>query len=151
MPRKLKPEEIQAQKDYMYKKTVALIIKKGIQNLTLDDILSEVQMAKGSFYRYYHSKEEFLYEVIKRNESYFFGLLMQNEVIGEIDTEGIHHALESSILSESCLFPYLLPEDLEYLLRRLPEEYLMNEKNYKPSFEVQDNTVKLEGRLPFIG
>lgn len=129
MPRKLRPDEIQMQKDYMYKKTVELIIEKGIQNLTLEDILQAVQMAKGSFYRYYHSKEEFLYEVIKRNESHYFELLISAEGTLPINNESIHHVLNSTIFSAECLFPYLLPEDQEYLLRRLPEKYLVQEKS----------------------
>lgn len=129
MPRKLRPEEIQTQKDYMYKKTVNLIIEKGIQNLTLEDILQAVHMAKGSFYRYYHSKEEFLYEVFKRNEAHYFELLINAEGTFPIDSESIHHVLNSTIFSEECLFPYLLPEDQEYLLHRLPEKFLEQEKS----------------------
>ena len=72
MPRKLTEDEIQQQKDYMYQKGIALIKEKGVMNITLEDITRASQMAKGSFYRYYKTKELFLYEVIKRNESYFF-------------------------------------------------------------------------------
>lgn len=129
MPRKLRPDEIQTQKDYMYEKTVDLIIEKGIQRLTLEDILQAIHMAKGSFYRYYHSKEEFLYEVIKRNESHFFELLISAEGTFPANSESIHYILNSTIFSEECLFPYLLPEDQEYLLRRLPEKFLVQEKS----------------------
>ena len=61
MPRKLTSEEIESQKDFMYERTVKLIVRKDVDSITLDDILEEVQMAKGSFYKYYPSKEIFLY------------------------------------------------------------------------------------------
>ncbi len=72
MPRKLTDAEVDAQKEFMYERTVELISRKGISSIALDDILDAVQMAKGSFYKYYVSKELFLYEVIKKNEHVFF-------------------------------------------------------------------------------
>ena len=77
MPRKLTDTEIEAQKEFMYERTVQLILRKGISAITLDDILDAVQMAKGSFYRYYTSKEMFLYEVVKKNERLMFEKLIQ--------------------------------------------------------------------------
>ena len=77
MPRKLTDAEVDAQKEFMYGRTVELISRKGISSITLDDILDAVQMAKGSFYKYYVSKELFLYEVIKKNERVFFDKMIQ--------------------------------------------------------------------------
>lgn len=125
MPRKLTEDEIQQQKDYMYQKGIALIKEKGVMNITLEDITRASQMAKGSFYRYYKTKELFLYEVIKRNELHFF-----SKFISETD---IRKSFEMYFLSDDFLFAYLIPEDLDYLLRRLPNEFRDKEKNKSES------------------
>lgn len=61
MPRKLTDAEVDAQKEFMYERTVELISRKGISFITLDDILDAVQMAKGSFY-YILSGDEYCAE-----------------------------------------------------------------------------------------
>ena len=45
MPRKLTDAEVDAQKEFMYERTLELISQKGISSITLDDILDAVQMA----------------------------------------------------------------------------------------------------------
>lgn len=136
MPRKLTEDEIQGQKDYMYQKGIALIREKGVMNITLEDITQASQMAKGSFYRYYKTKEMFLYEVIKRNESYFFSKL--------ISEKDIRKSFEMYFLADEFLFAYLIPEDLDYLLRRLPKEFQEKEKN-----KSQSNFLVLSQKLGF--
>lgn len=137
MPRKLTEDEIQEQKDYMYQKGIFLIRKKGIRNVTLEDITNESQMAKGSFYHYYQSKELYLYEVIKRNEAYFF-----SKMISEKDMK---KSFEKYFLSDEFLFAYLVPEDLDYLLRRLPKEYREKEQNKSQSnFQLVSQMLGIE-------
>ena len=87
MPRKLTSEEIEAQKNFMYERTVKLIARKDIDSITLDDILDEVQMAKGSFYKYYPSKEIFLYEVIKKNERIYSEKMFEAAQMKQNDLE----------------------------------------------------------------
>lgn len=134
MPRKLTELEIQRQKDFMYKKAVQLIKEKGITHLTIEDITQATQMAKGSFYHYYSSKEIFLYEVIKRNEIYFYQNMLL-EISKKIkannkkEKEEITQVFIKYFLEEECLFAYLMPEDQEYLLRRLPDEVTKKEMN----------------------
>ena len=98
MPRKLTSEEIEAQKDFMYERTVKLIARKDIDSITLDDILDEVQMAKGSFYKYYPSKEIFLYEVIKKNERIYSEKMFEAAQMKQNDLEA---AFET--VTELCL------------------------------------------------
>lgn len=99
MPRRLTDAEVDAQKEFMYERTVELISQKGISSITLDDILDAVQMAKGSFYKYYVSKELFLYEVMR-----------------------------DLFTNKDFLFMSLLPEDIEILLRKTPPSYRKQEK-----------------------
>lgn len=121
MPRKLTDDEIEKQKDYMYQKGLALIKEKGVMNIRLDDITQVTQMAKGSFYRYYRTKEQFLYEVIKRNEAYLF--------TSTITEKDFKKSFEKYFLSNDFLFAYITPDELEYLLSCLPKEIKEMERN----------------------
>ena len=128
MPRKLTSEEIEAQKDYMYERTVKLIARKDIDSITLDDILEEVQMAKGSFYKYYPSKEIFLYEVIKKNERIFSEKMFETAQMITVDLETAFETMTDIIMSKDFLFQYTSPNDTEFLLRKMPLEYRKREE-----------------------
>ena len=127
MPAKLSMETITKQKDHMYKTAVALIRQKGLRELTIEDITNEMQIAKGSFYHYYKSKEEFLYEVIKRNKEYYFNLILSEKNAGKRTREEIQSVLETYFLSDESLFGYLLPKDVDDILHRLHQDVQMKE------------------------
>lgn len=128
MPRKLTDAEIDAQKEFMYERTLNLIAKKGVSSITLDDILDTVQMAKGSFYRYYTSKEIFLYEVIKKNERLFFEKLIQTISKFQQGKEDAFELMSEFLADKDFLFTFLLPEDTENLLRKMPSDYRKHEE-----------------------
>ena len=128
MPRKLTSEEIEAQKDFMYERTVKLIARKDIDSITLDDILEEVQMAKGSFYKYYPSKEIFLYEVIKKNERIYSNKMYEAAQMKQNDLEAAFETITELIMDKDFLFQYTSPNDKEFLLRKMPLEYRKREE-----------------------
>ena len=128
MPRKLTDAEIDAQKEFMYERTVSLISKKDISTITLDDILDAVQMAKGSFYRLYRSKEEFLYEVIKKNERIFFDKTIRAVPQIQLGEDAALKTMSDLLLNRGFLFLYLPPEDVERLLRKMPPDYRKQEE-----------------------
>ena len=128
MPRKLTAEEIDAQKNFMYERTMDLLSKKELSTITLDDILDTVQMAKGSFYRYYSSKEEFLYEVIKKNEKIYFDKMIQAVSEIRFGKENAFRLMSNVLMDRNLLFRYIYPEDTENLIRKLPSEYQKHEE-----------------------
>lgn len=128
MPRKLTDEEIDAQKEFMYERTVSLFLKKELSTITLDDILDAVQMAKGSFYRYYSSKEEFLYEVIKKNERIFFDKMIQEAPNIRRGKKNAFETINKLLMDKDFLFLYIYPEDVERLLRKMTADYRKREE-----------------------
>ena len=128
MPRKLTDAEVDAQKEFMYERTLELISQKGISSITLDDILDAVQMAKGSFYKYYVSKELFLYEVIKKNERVFFDKMIQAAPKIRQNKDSAIEVMRDLFTNKDFLFMSLLPEDTEILLRKTPPSYRKQEE-----------------------
>ena len=58
----LKPKQIK--KDRLLDQGVLLLLEKGYHGTGLKEILDAVQIPKGSFYAYFHSKEQFAAEAI---------------------------------------------------------------------------------------
>lgn len=157
MPRKLTNEEIDAQKEFMYERTVELISRKGISSIILDDILDAVQMAKGSFYKYYDSKELFLYEVVKKNERIFFDKMIQATPQIQKSKEKALDVVKNLFSDRDFLFMSLLPEDTEVLLRKMPPSYRKKEeeksqKNFIAFCQAMDITPTEEffGTLSYL-
>ena len=68
MPKIISNREKEMILDAIYQSTIKLIKEKGLRSVTVDEITQNVNIAKGSFYKYYLTKEECLYQVIKRSE-----------------------------------------------------------------------------------
>lgn len=101
---------------------------KGIKNITVDDIIKSVNIGKGSFYSYYKSKEECLYDAIKKEEK---KLSEEFKVIIEEDIpprEKISIYLKNTYLNEKSISKYISPADIEVILRKLPPEFSEKEK-----------------------
>ncbi|MDR0267987.1 TetR/AcrR family transcriptional regulator [Paenibacillus sp.] len=122
MPKVVSEHEKEMVKETMYAKGIALIRKKGVKRVTVEDITSAANIGKGSFYSYYNSKEELLYAIIKKGEKRMF------ERTESILSEKIKlkdrlvKAAKEVYLAPDSIVLYVSPSDLEYLFRKLPDE-----------------------------
>ncbi|MCM3293553.1 TetR/AcrR family transcriptional regulator [Paenibacillus sp. MER 180] len=121
MPKIVTEHEKQMVREAMYTKGIELIRKKGIKRVTVEDITTAANIGKGSFYSYYHSKEELLYTIIKQNESRMFERV-ESILSEKVNVkEKIVKALKEIYLAGDSIVLYVSPSDFEYLLRKLPE------------------------------
>jgi AcrR family transcriptional regulator len=122
MPKIVTEHEKQMVREAMYTKGIELIRKKGIKRVTVEDITTATNIGKGSFYSYYHSKEELLYTIIKKNERRMFERV-ESILSEKINVkEKIVKALKEIYLASDSIVHYVSPSDFEYLLRKLPDE-----------------------------
>ena len=63
MPKKSDTEK-QLQKKYLLEVGKTLMLQYGIKKTTVDDIVAAAKIAKGTFYLYFKSKEDFFYQLI---------------------------------------------------------------------------------------
>ncbi len=122
MPKKISEEYQKNIRDMMYQKGVALIKQKGIRKVTVDDVTQSMGMSKGLFYRYYDSREIYLYNVMKRNEKECFEKMMQTKISQSDMRQQLLSMFDAIVMSDESLFFFIEPTDLEYLLTRLPDE-----------------------------
>ncbi|MBD5554068.1 MAG: TetR/AcrR family transcriptional regulator [Roseburia sp.] len=57
-------KEKQMQKKYLLEIGKKLMLQYGIKKTTVDDIVAEAKIAKGTFYLYFKSKEDFFYQLL---------------------------------------------------------------------------------------
>jgi len=102
---------------------------KGLRHVTVADLTKATGMAKGSFYSYYQTKEELLYAAIKIAERKGFEAAMSLRLDEGDFRENIKRALFDIYLASDSLALYLKPEDMEYLMRKLPAEIREQEQS----------------------
>lgn len=145
MPKIISEQEKEHIKNAMYIKGIELIRKKGMKRVTVDDIAAAVQIAKGSFYSYYPSKEEFLYHIMKKNEQALFDRILEIGSRPGNFKDKIMHALHEIYLAPDSLALYVQPSDLEYLLRKLPDSINSEEKDKsKTNFQRTMSSLGIE-------
>ncbi len=75
MPRELTPDEKARNKQMLVDKGRVLVYQHGIKKVSVDDVVASAGIAKGSFYHYFSSKDEFLYAIVYQIHRELFGRL----------------------------------------------------------------------------
>lgn len=101
--------------------------KYGIKKTTVDELVKEVGISKGAFYKFYDSKELLFFEVFEDYHSEIYGAAL-NILITRTDLserERIEEALLKAckLMKESSIM-YIVENELQYLLRKIPPEVL---------------------------
>ncbi|EPY2278071.1 TetR/AcrR family transcriptional regulator [Clostridium sporogenes] len=101
--------------------------KYGIKKTTVDELVKEVGISKGAFYKFYDSKELLFFEVFEDYHSEIYGAAL-NILITHTDLserERIEEALLKAckLMKESSIM-YIVENELQYLLRKIPPEVL---------------------------
>ena len=128
MPRGFTEAEQDRIRERLYAEAERLATARGIRRTTIAEIAEAGGIAKGSFYRFARSKEEFFFELLERAEE---------DIRAEIDEalrragpepeERIRVVIEgaTSVLSGRPFLRVLTdPEELAYLARAIPPERL---------------------------
>jgi AcrR family transcriptional regulator len=75
LPREFTPDEKARNKQMLVDKGRALVYQYGIKKVSVDDVVASAGIAKGSFYHYFSSKDEFLYAIVYQIHRELFGRL----------------------------------------------------------------------------
>lgn len=73
MPRELTPDEKARNKQMLLDKGRALVYQYGIKKVSVDDVVASAGVAKGAFYHYFSSKDDFIYEIVYQIHRELFG------------------------------------------------------------------------------
>lgn len=134
MPRPLTKQEKAVVIDNMYKNGLLLIRTKKLKNITVEDITTASGIAKGTFYVYYKTKEEFMYEIIKK-----FEIDLMDNIIAAASNNAdlkskVVYIFKNLYLSSNSIAFSLTPEDVEWLLSKLPEKKVPEQEKAQNNF-----------------
>ena len=149
MPKIYSDEEKKQIIEKLKKEANVLMQEKGVKKTTVDELVKRAGIPKGTFYLFYPSKEMLLFDVSqdfhKQVDAYITngGLKIikdKNISMNEPDfsdcveefTDVILDAME--ITYHSCLKVLLIPESMNLILSKLPDEVLENHRKDDSDF-----------------
>lgn len=101
----------------------------GVKKTTIDQLVQQVGISKGAFYKFYDSKELLFFEVLEDFHEEFYSLALN---ILQKRTDLTERERVEQALWESCIFilkaPFIsnMQGELSYLLRKIPEDLIKN-------------------------
>ena len=109
----------------------SLIKRFGLKKTTIEDVTRASGVAKGTFYNFFKTKEEFVYQIVvyKRRlvKARYTEMVSENNNI--VDRRLLREMLYFIVNGEYNLITYLDRDDMAMLAARWPKEYLMNAEN----------------------
>jgi len=109
----------------------SLIKRFGLKKTTIEDVTRASGVAKGTFYNFFKTKEEFVYQIIiyKRRLIKARYAEMASVNGNTVDRDLLREMLYIIISGDYNLITYLNRDDMAMLTARWPKEYIMNAEN----------------------
>ena len=106
--RVFKKEEREEKRVQMLETGFALLKEYGMTHMSVDKITSAVGLGKGTFYHFFDSKEDFVYQLIEHQRKKFWGYMeMLKDGREKMTEENGKFLLRSIILNEDSVYQYL--------------------------------------------
>lgn len=129
MPKTFSEHERAVIKESMLDVGASLMREKGIRRVSVEDIAKRVNIATGSFYSFYSSKEELLWDIIKREERQ---MVEQFLLIASLDLDTktkLRKMYYDVYLREGSIVYFLSQEDVDYIVRKISPEILKSNRD----------------------
>lgn len=127
MPRAFNERERNLIKERIRKAAASLMIRNGVRHTTIDAIVKSAMIPKGTFYLFYATKEELLFEVLENeHEKMEKSILEQISKVNPftINPDSATELIYSfyKMVDEHPLLATISREDVTLISQRLPEE-----------------------------
>lgn len=125
MPKSFSNKEKEWIKKKLLEEGRKLFEKYGVQKTSIDEIIRNVGISKGSFYLFYNSKEELFFDILEKLEREFKDNLFKVTFEKEKNPKSAFRSFLIKVfdfLESTPLLHYVTGKDIEYLIRKLPQE-----------------------------
>ncbi|MBU5363363.1 TetR/AcrR family transcriptional regulator [Enterococcus raffinosus] len=146
MPRELTPDEKARNKQMLLDKGRALVYQYGIKKVSVDDVVASAGVAKGAFYHYFSSKDDFIYEIVYQiHRELFGGLKMIAERIKPLSSSERRKTIkvfsDQFFASKDMFFFVKEQQEVQNFLFRYSKEKMaeleaFEAQNYRDFFEI---------------
>jgi AcrR family transcriptional regulator len=140
MPRAFTEQERHEIKHKLQEVAKQLLLHHAMNKISVDDLVDQTMIAKGTFYLFYKSKEILFYDVFRQEHD-----AIQEEFINQVRLNSSNmdaHKLTTIIVSlykkleNTFILPMAFRGDLELLMRKIPKD-LVNEHNEQDYFSME--------------
>lgn len=106
-----------------------LIKQYGMKKTSVSGIAKKTGIATGTFYSFFPSKEEFIYQLVVYKRQSVKAAFEELTAEGKADRERFRQYLRRIYFEDNDVFQYLSDEEIDILKSRWKEEYWKNKKN----------------------
>lgn len=120
-------------REQLFEAGLQLIKLHGLKKTSVADIAKKAGIATGTFYNFFSSKEEFVYQLVLYKRDIVKGYFQEMIVDDKADKEHFREYLQKVYFSDHNVFDYLNEDEINMLNARWPEEYWKNQNNDEKS------------------
>lgn len=151
MPRSFSDKEKEWIRNKLIETGQKLFEKYGIQKTSIDEIVKNVGISKGSFYSFFSSKEVLFFVIIEKIEKDFKEKLFNVDFENSIDVkETLRDLLTKNFefIENNPLLKFISSKEFEYLIRKIPED-LIKEHMEKDINQFKEFIIKNQNKGVF--
>lgn len=121
-PRSFTEHERESIRQLLYEKGKEFIKTYGVKKTSIADITNAAGVAKGTFYLFFRSKEEFFFDLFEQEEARVKAKYLDIMSSKENIEETLRKSLKGELISNDSFLYMLKKQDIDYLMRGLPSE-----------------------------
>lgn len=106
-----------------------LIKMYGLKKTSISDITERAGIATGTFYNFFKTKEEFVYQIVVYKRMQSKAMLVELTKKGKIGRKAFRQYLLSLYTSDNNIFEFLSESEISQLKARWPKEYWISSSN----------------------
>ena len=149
MPKAFSEAEREIIRAQMRAKGKKMFEKQGVKKTSVDELAQAVGISKGAFYLFYESKEELFLDILEQLEQEIQSSILEYSIKPKANTKkNVSDMLKAFLLTRES-YPLLKnfgKAEFEYLLRKVPPEWVMKHANKDEEFIDQFmQKIKKEG------
>lgn len=137
MPKAFSESEKEIIRARMREKGKKLFEKQGVKKTSVDELSQAVGISKGAFYLFYESKEELFLDVLEQLEQDIQSSILEYSIKPKADTKKNVSDMLKAFLQRRESYPLLKnfgKAEFEYLLRKVPPEWVMKHAHKDEEF-----------------
>lgn len=127
MPKIFSEEDYTTIRNKLLETGLEKLKSKSYKSISLDEVTAQVGIAKGTFYRFFDSKEGYFYEImhyIKENNRLELKNLLEDE---NLTKEKVFNCLVHRYCEEKTVYDFFTPDEIKIIIRKLPKGDELND------------------------
>lgn len=143
MPKIFTDEEREVLRVKLMERGFELLKTQGFKGIRIEALAMDCYIAKGTFYAFFESKSEFLYQImLYERQRAKDALLIYTDEDGKLSAKGLYQYLRWLFDENPNVFAYLTPAEQQYFLTEWPSGYIEHEDSDHATMNMLCNMLR---------